>query len=827
MRYSVFFKKEGGKKTCVYNTMSPDLTLALMNPKVHLAADSAGTFECSLNPNSPGIPDTVLERMATKVMVEEHKDVNGTDNKIIFYGRVLSIDEDFYNTPSLYCEGAYSFFNDTVIMPGKNLSKKPSDPTQYATPLEALQEIIGEHNIAVTEGGIANGIIFSTTDMIVTMKDDLFSQDRQDGSDKKIDDFIVETYTKTLDVLDSLKKTFGGHFRVRYRYPTTDPSAPNYAWEQTQMAVPILDWIEDMYKEDGATTKTLQPTSYIRFGENLLDFSKKRDGANIVNCLFLTGKKINSKGNTVIGREIDIVPMCYYWKLDKNGNPWDPNYRSTTYDTWDAAHYPLHDPASLNDLYDNGDSSSGNPKDTDMSHVYHIGNAWYSWNPVNDEYFEISSDRSHASNEEFQNGDVIRHYDYIGGTDPGHPWSTARAWSASSQGLATGFKSRIIRDPETQVLYYGEQTYIATGYWNSLDCGYQVDDPVNELDVFAGEKYYLKSNGYEGSYLQIFATGTVRGKAGNATIISTQVASTGGTKNEYSVITVPTPIEQLQSSQMHLTISSRHGFTPDDDGGRQPETRTELNTNLFAGRTPAYDEYITLWGLADGTYNLFLTTVEVTSDNGQKVNKTVLKKVKSVKENAMGVEPGSTDEWFLYPKAETGKTVSYHPNEAAILAQEGNVNNYYVNLETADVYTWTAVNGFAIRLDHRAYRVDSYMVTDDPSTKKYGRVEKIVNFANCEDPEALKVLGAKALFEAKLESFEVNVTALDLSLLETNIQSPDILDPIKIYSEPHKTDIILPLSERDIPLNDPASQQFNIGYQGAQKISKTYSWIRK
>ena len=61
MRYSVFFKKLGGEKTCVFNTTSPDLALAVMNPKVHLAADSAGTFECSLNPNSPAMSDDILE----------------------------------------------------------------------------------------------------------------------------------------------------------------------------------------------------------------------------------------------------------------------------------------------------------------------------------------------------------------------------------------------------------------------------------------------------------------------------------------------------------------------------------------------------------------------------------------------------------------------------------------------------------------------------------------------------------------------------------------------------------------------------------------------
>lgn len=817
MRYSVFFKKPGGIKTCVYNTMSPDPSLALIKPKLHLAADSAGTLECSLNPNSHGISDDVLERMATKVMVTENKDINGLDKKIIFYGRVLSIEEDFYKTPSLYCEGAYSFFNDTVIMPGKNLSWNSAEE-RYRTPKEALIELLGEHNLAVTKGNSEQGLLFSTNpnDMIVTMSDGIFSAKANDGTDKTIEHFTVDTYTSTLDVLSDLRSTFGGHFRVRYRFPNLDdPNEQNL----TQMAIPILDWIEDMDKKD-ENGKPETPVSYISFGTNLLDFTKKRDGVNIVNALFLTGKKISSKGSTVIGDEIDIAPMCLYWKLDKNNQPYNPRTLSGTYNTWDPEHYPLHDPSTVNDLY-----VDGNPIDIDISHVYHIGNGWYVWNPTLNSnqggYQDISISRE-ATDDDFMNNDVIRHHGYVGGDDPGHLWPSN--WTASSSGLATGFGIRLVKDQVDQIKFVAESSYISTGYWNSIDCGYNVS-PVDQLNVFEETKLYQTANGYEDSILRIFATGTIRGYAGDATILSSSAASKGGTKYELSQFTVPTPTqEELKPLQIHLNVSGRHSWVRNDDWN--PPTRAAMELNLYNSRITSYDEYVTLWGLADGSHQNFTTQIETEKENGQKVNETILVTAKPVKQNMPGTDPSSTDKYFIYPEPAPDKTVAYFQNEEEIRQQTGDLNTYYVALDTCDVHVWDGTN-FVNKMDHRAYVVNSYMVEDPVAIAKYGRIEKIVNFDHCLDPESLKLLGAKSLFESKLESFEINVSAFDLTLLDSNIDSPDVLDPIRIVSYPHMIDTILPLGERDIQLNDPSDQQYSIGYQGTQKISKTNSWIKK
>ena len=343
------------------------------------------------------------------------------------------------------------------------------------------------------------------------------------------------------------------------------------------------------------------------------------------------------------------------------------------------------------------------------------------------------------------------------------------------------------------------------------------------MNVFSDEKLYQTANGYEDSILRIFATGTIR--TSTATILSSSAASKGGTKYELSQFTVPTPTEEnLKSLQIRLNVSGRHTWRDGDNW--DPPTRATMELNLYTTRVTPYEEYITLWGLASGVHQNFTTQVEVEKENGQKTNQTVLMTAKPVKQNTPGANPYSTDKYFVYPEPEEGKTAQHFQNKDEIFEQTGSSSIYYVDLETCNVYVWNGET-FVNQMDHRAYVVNSYMVEDPIAVAKYGRIEKIVNFENCLDPESLKLLGAKSLFESKLESFEINVTAVDLSLLDSNVDSPDILDPIRIYSKPQMVDATLPLSERDIPLNDPSDQQYSLGYQGTQTISKTSSWIKK
>lgn len=838
MRYSVFFKKAGGEKTCVFSTMSPDLTLALMNPKVHLAADSAGTFECSLNPNSPAMPESVLERMATKVMVEEYSDhvpndgsIDENNNeKVLFYGRVLSIDSDFYNTPSLYCEGAYSFLNDTIIMP-YTMPKKNGDST-YFTPKQALQKFLREHNDAVTRAGQNFGIKFETdtSKMIVTMKDDLFSGEKNDGSGQEIDNFVVETYTNTREVFENLKKTYGGHFRVRYR-KVLQSEISDYP---DQMAVPILDWIAD-YNDPKQGTNQEESEAYIEFGTNLLDLTQKKDGSNIVNCLFLTGKKITSAGNETIGDEIDVAPMCYYWMVrDKgegvNGALITSNQNADVTNLFeDHTTYNIHDLRLFMNVKNGG--ICRDPKtlaelqavnDTDMSHIYHItedpnseNNVWWVYDPKTSGYIKFFPD-SLPTEAEIVGGNAVR----VRGAES--DVYIRSEWNASSRGLAWVHGcviNNVGGDAEVQYTMSNAAEYSCTGYFDS---GYDSNFPVNDtsLRVVPGEVYYLSnwcaSDPNRDPALKTVSNITTKFHLGQngAIVTSKTTVGDGGASNKFKKITIDPPA--IDDAVLYLNLSSKSEQT----WPNRPKTRADVNLFLWRSRKPMFDEYITMYGIAGGTQKWYLENEKyIDTVTQREMTRQVMKIPKRVDQLLIGTP--DSDQYFIYPSEQN---VEYYDTNDDF-PSEGITGTYYVDRSTGDV--WTYDQTWVGDLNHHAYKVNSYGVEDPASIAKYGRIEKIVNFSNCTDPTTLRDLGAKALFEARLEGVELNVTALDLSLLETNVKSPDVLDLITVRSTPHSVKISLPLNERDIPLNDPAQQQYSIGYAGSQKITSTYSGLRR
>lgn len=948
MRYSVFFKKAGGEKVCVYNTTSPDLMLALMNPRVHLAADSAGTFECALNPMSPAMSEDILERMATKVMIQEYKDhvpneyVTESDEekaehesnkeKVIFYGRLLSIDKDFYNTPSLYCEGALSFLNDTVIlpytMPKKNT--KQEDITKYGTyftPAQALKKFLAEHNAAVTRGGTEQGIKFDidTDHMIVTMKNDLFSGEKNDGSGEEIDNFVVSTYTNTLEVLNNLKKTYGGKFRVRYRAVLPSDKEEFGA----QMAIPILDWIAD-FDNTKQGTELPGAQSYIEFGKNLLDLTQKTDGSNIVNCLFLTGKKVSSAKSETIGDEIDVAPMLYYWMVKDNGSDLpslvtsNQNEEETSTNVHDLRFFTyVKEGAIYRDPVDLEELQTITPSNPDISHTYRILSSfdattesnwntkfgqyyikrngsntlladlklksapkttendstagrgdyigpyykatWYLWRWTGDGqgdptggWTEIQTDKSgnteptsgqsyvygEITEEECINGNVIEASGNVTGSfDYGSSMIFDR-FNASSKGLAwaQGYLINYIGG-QAQVAYTQRWEYSTTGLWDSGEKPSWVSTgPNTSLAVNAGDTFYATYGGYsttgENAVSTVLSISTENHLNTNGAVImsSSRASSANGTFETYKKITIPTP-EETAGHNYYLNLSSKTeisknaGYTP-----HYPSTRAQLNMQLWKSRTPTYDEYITLYGISQG-YPKWHFDSEKYTKNGKEYSRTVLKTPKRVKQLMVGVT--DDEQWFVYDSGsnlEAGYQEKSYANRDAFPEDSSAIdtNAYYIDRSTGDVWIYKDDIWTYLPLAH-AYKVNSYGVEDPVSIAKYGRIEKIVNFSNCSDPSTLRDLGAKTLFEARLEGLELNVTALDLSLLENNIDSPDVLDMISIRSDPHHvgepdlnaTQFTLPLNERDIPLNDPAQQQYSIGYTGNRKITKTYAWTRR
>ncbi len=166
------------------------------------------------------------------------------DDEPEFYGRVLYDDEDFSGTKKVFVEGELAFLCDSIQRPKvyHSISVK-----------EYVQDLIDIHNAQVEERK-------QFTVGRVTVKDSNNSLYRYSNYE--------DTRTAFKEKLTS---RLGGHLVIRH--------------EDGQR---ILDYLSD---EDYYTKNT----QGIRFGKNLLDFSKNMDASDLVTCVIPLGAKLDEE----------------------------------------------------------------------------------------------------------------------------------------------------------------------------------------------------------------------------------------------------------------------------------------------------------------------------------------------------------------------------------------------------------------------------------------------------------------------------------------------------------------------------------------------------
>lgn len=210
--------------------------LQLFNPVVTLEVNKTGGFDFTIYPSHPLYNQ--IKRLKSSIEVYQ-------DNFLLFRGRVLNDEHDFYNAKNIVCEGDLAFFNDSIIRP-YNYS---------GTVVGVLQHIIDQHNAQVSADKqfVLGEVTVSDPNDYITR-----SSINADKSWNVIND-------KLIDLL-------GGYIMVRRENGT------NY-----------IDYLED------STYRSLQK---IELGENLLDLSKNIKGENIITALIPYGAKLkDDEGN--------------------------------------------------------------------------------------------------------------------------------------------------------------------------------------------------------------------------------------------------------------------------------------------------------------------------------------------------------------------------------------------------------------------------------------------------------------------------------------------------------------------------------------------------
>lgn len=253
----------------IFDTRSPMDELKLIDPQLHLEDNAAGSLEFTIPYTNLGYSDSVTQPMKTEIFVHE-------DGKEIWSGRILTEERDFYCRRKVYCEGELAYLNDTC---------QPQREYNMLTLRQFLEAIIDIHNAKV-DGNKA--FVVGAIDANLEPGDPI--------------DYRQTQYQKTMEVINDLLETYGGHLSIR-----------------KQDGNRYLDWHKDY---NGVSPQKIQ------FGENLVDFTKSFDFSELATVLVPLGERLDEGERSTVG---DVIqPDLYY--LHSYIDPEDYN----VYDTSDT-----------------------------------------------------------------------------------------------------------------------------------------------------------------------------------------------------------------------------------------------------------------------------------------------------------------------------------------------------------------------------------------------------------------------------------------------------------------------------------------------------------
>ena len=221
-----------------------DENLVLIDPKLDLEVNKAGSFSFKMPPQHPQYE--LPQKMLSFIQVFQ-------DDEEVFNGRITECKIDFYNRKQLTCEGQLAYLNDSI-----------QRPAEYhdMTVRGYLETLIAEHNKQVAKYRQFKVGIVTVTDS----NDSLYRYTNYNSTMKEIKE----------DLIDDL----GGYLRVRNVNGTA-----------------YLDYIKDY---ENVSTQSIE------FGENLLDFSRNTDLTDIATVFIPLGAKLEESPIAALEQRLTI-----------------------------------------------------------------------------------------------------------------------------------------------------------------------------------------------------------------------------------------------------------------------------------------------------------------------------------------------------------------------------------------------------------------------------------------------------------------------------------------------------------------------------------------
>lgn len=101
----------------------------------------------------------------------------------------------------------------------------------------------------------------------------------------------------------------------------------------------------------------------------------------------------------------------------------------------------------------------------------------------------------------------------------------------------------------------------------------------------------------------------------------------------------------------------------------------------------------------------------------------------------------------------------------------------------------------------------------------YGWIFKTVTWDDVHKPLILKHKGEEYLKSIQFENVVIKVRAIDLHMVDVNIEQIELLDQVRVISKPNGLDKIFPVSELTIDMTNPQSNSITLGNNSIQAMS--------
>ncbi len=207
--------------------------LVLISPKLTLEDSCAGTFDFTIPPTHPYYDK--LEKMVSQIKVEQ-------DGVELWSGRITEEKTDFWKRKRIHVEGELAYLNDTLQPP-----KEYHDMTVRGF----LQALLDIHN-SNSKYKFSVGMV-----TVTDPNDSLYRYTNRESTLKCINEKLV--------------KRLGGHIRVRKSGNTR-----------------YIDYLADLPNTN---------SQVIRFGENLMDFTKNFDMSDLATVIIPLGARLEEKSS--------------------------------------------------------------------------------------------------------------------------------------------------------------------------------------------------------------------------------------------------------------------------------------------------------------------------------------------------------------------------------------------------------------------------------------------------------------------------------------------------------------------------------------------------